>query len=91
MKRLNNRTSFQKVIKNGPKKNKQRFKNDCFDKKADCFLDFMMDNFDTELTVMGAKIALSTYKLPMKPSKLKSFTKFHKNFGKYVVASMENA
>ena len=48
-------------------------------------------NFDTELTVMGAKIALSTYKLPMKPSKLKSFTKFHKNFGKYVVASMENA
>lgn len=62
-----------------------------FDKKADCFLDFMMDNFDTELTVMGAKIALSTYKLPMKPSKLKSFTKFHKNFGKYVVASMENA
>ena len=51
----------------------------------------MMDNFDTELTVMGAKIALSTYKLPMKPSKLKSFTKFHKQFGKYVVASMENA
>ena len=62
-----------------------------FDKKADCFLNFMMDNFDTELTVMGAKIALSTYKLPMKPSKLKSFTKFHKQFGKYVVASMENA
>jgi|TARA_R110000744_G_scaffold32445_5_gene75914 hypothetical protein len=62
-----------------------------FDKKADNFLDFMMENFDTELTVMGAKIALSTYKLPMKPSKLKSFNKFHEKFGKYVVASMENA
>jgi hypothetical protein len=60
-----------------------------FDKMADHFLNFMMDNFDTELTVMGAKIALSTYKLPMKPSKLKSFNKFHEKFGKYVVASME--
>ena len=62
-----------------------------FDKKADNFLNFMMDNFDTELTVMGAKIALATYKLPMKPTKLKSFNKFHEKFGKYVVASMENA
>ena len=60
-----------------------------FDAMADNFLNFMMDNFDTELTVMGAKIALSTYKLPMKPSKLKSFNKFHQKFGKYVVASME--
>jgi len=25
----------------------------------------------------------------MKPSKLKSFNKFHEKFGKYVVASME--
>lgn len=68
---------------------KENEKHKDFDKMADCFLNFMMDNFDTELTVMGAKIALSTYKLPMKPSKLKSFNKFHEKFGKYVVASME--
>ena len=47
--------------------------------------DYMMDNFETELVVMGAKIALKTYKLPIEPSQLKNFDTFHKKYGKYIV------
>jgi len=50
----------------------------------------MMDNFETELVVMGAKIALTNYQLPFDPSKLKSFDRFHKKFGKYVITAMES-
>ena len=54
------------------------------------FSNYMMDNFETELVVMGAKIALTNYKLPFDPSKLKSFDRFHKKFGKYVITAMES-
>jgi len=47
----------------------------------------MMNNFETELTVMGARVALVNYKLPFNPSKLKSFNEFHKRFGKYVIGA----
>jgi len=58
-------------------------------KMADCFFRFMMDNFQTELVVMGAKVALTNYQLPFDPSKLKSFDEFHEKFGKYVLASVD--
>lgn len=51
----------------------------------DNFLKFMMDNFETELNVMGAKIALKTYQLPVNHDQLKNFSAFHKKFGKYVI------
>ena len=38
-----------------------------------------------QLVVMGAKIALKTYKLPIEPSQLKNFDDFHKKYGKYIV------
>ena len=53
---------------------------------ADNFFRYMMDNFTTELTVMGARTALITYNLPFVPGKLKNFDEFHKRFGKYIVA-----
>lgn len=56
-----------------------------FHEMADCFFNYMMQNFETELVVMGAKIALKTYKLPIEPSQLKNFDEFHKKFGKYIV------
>jgi ATPase family associated with various cellular activities (AAA) len=58
-----------------------------WDEMADNFFRFMMDNFETELTVMGAKIALTNYDLPLDPSKLKHFDEFHDRFGKYVIAA----
>ena len=56
---------------------------------SDNFFKFMMDNFTTELTVMGARVALTTYNLPFVPGKLKNFDEFHKRFGKYIVAASQ--
>lgn len=51
---------------------------------ADNFFNYMMANFETELVVMGAKIALKTYKLPLIPKEMKSFDDFNKKYGKYI-------
>jgi hypothetical protein len=56
-----------------------------FNKMADNFFNFMMKNFETELVVMGARIALTIYNLPFQPSKLKSFDEFHNRYGKYIL------
>jgi hypothetical protein len=60
-----------------------------WDSKADNFFKFMMDNFPTELVVMGAKVALTNYALPFDSSKLKHFDKFHDKYGKYIIQAME--
>ena len=61
-----------------------------WDGMADRFFRYMMDNFPTELVVMGAKTALTNYDLPLDATKMKSFDEFHKRFGKYVLSAMEN-
>jgi hypothetical protein len=63
----------------------KRVDNKEFHKMADNFFNYIMANFETELVVMGAKIALKTYKLPIEPSQLKNFDEFHKKYGKYIV------
>ena len=60
-----------------------------WDSMADNFFAFMMDNFPTELVVMGAKIALTNYHLPFDASKLKNFDRFHDQYGKYIISAME--
>jgi hypothetical protein len=60
-----------------------------FHEMADNFFNYIMSNFETELVVMGAKIALKTYKLPIEPSQLKNFDEFHKKYGKYIVQAGE--
>lgn len=55
--------------------------------QSDNFLRFVMDNFTTELVVMGIRVALTTYNLPFVPGKLKNFNEFHQRFGKYIVAA----
>ena len=61
-----------------------------WDDMADKFFRYMMDNFPTELVVMGAKTALTNYDLPLDATKMNSFSEFHKRFGKYVLSAMEN-
>ena len=51
---------------------------------ADNFFRFMMDNFETELVVMGARVALRTFELPLKATKLQHFDEFHDRYGKYI-------
>jgi hypothetical protein len=56
-----------------------------FHTMADNFFSYMMKNFETELVVMGARIALTTYQLPIQPNKLNSFNEFHARYGKYIL------
>ena len=54
-------------------------------KMADNFIQFMMDNFETEMVVLGARTALKTYQLPFSPKNLKSFDEFYKRYGSLIV------
>ena len=54
-------------------------------KMADNFLQYMMDNFETEMVVLGARIALKNHQLPFSPKELKSFKEFYKRYGKLIV------
>ena len=69
-------------------KSKEAGSTDDWHAKVDNFFAFMMENFTTELTVMGARVALTVYNLPFVPNKLKTFDEFHKRFGKYIVQAV---
>jgi hypothetical protein len=58
-------------------------------KSLDNFFEYMMKNFETEITVMGARTALTTYDLKFSPTKLKSFDKFHDKYGKYILKAAQ--
>jgi hypothetical protein len=58
-----------------------------FDSKVNNFLRFAMDNFETELVVMGIKLALTQYALPIDPDEVDCFDEFHEKYGKYIKAA----
>jgi hypothetical protein len=58
-----------------------------FDSKVNNFLRFAMDNFETELVVMGIKLALTQYALPIDPDEVACFDEFHNRYGKYIKAA----
>lgn len=58
-----------------------------FDNKVNNFLRFAMDNFETELVVMGIKLALTQYALPIDPDEVECFDEFHDRFGKFIKAA----
>jgi hypothetical protein len=58
-----------------------------FDTKVNNFLRFAMDNFDTELVVMGIKLALTQYGLPIDPDAVECFDEFHDKYGRYITAA----
>ena len=55
-----------------------------FHPKMNNFLRFSMDNFDTELVVMGISLALKKYMLPVDPDEIECFDEFHDRFSKYI-------
>jgi hypothetical protein len=57
--------------------------------QVNCFFQFMMDNFETELVVMGTKLALTQYQLPLDPDEIACFDDFHAKYGKYIAAATE--
>ncbi len=58
-----------------------------FNNKVNNFLRFAMDNFETELVVMGIKLALTQYELPIDPDEVECFDEFHDRYGKYIKAA----
>ncbi|MGY8866502.1 MAG: ATP-binding protein [Methylophagaceae bacterium] len=60
-----------------------------FDAKVNNFLRFAMDNFDTELVVMGIKLALTQYGLPIDPDEVECFDEFHERYGRYITAAQK--
>lgn len=58
-----------------------------FDEKVNNFLRFSMDNFETEMVVMGIKLALTQYSLPIDPDAVECFDEFHDRYGKYIKAA----
>jgi len=70
--------------------NKAKVKEDNFTMEkwhecVDYFFAFMMDNFQTEMIVLGAKTALRDYQLPINHRQLKNFKTFHDKYGKYIL------
>jgi hypothetical protein len=59
--------------------------------QVDNFLAFMMDNFPTELIILGAKIAVTDFELPFDSFKLKNFDRFHNKYGKYIIQALSDA
>lgn len=58
-----------------------------FDEKVNNFLRFAMDNFETEMVVMGIKLALTQYALPIDPDAVECFDEFHERYGRYIKAA----
>lgn len=58
-----------------------------FNKKVDNFLRFCMDNFETEMVVMGLQLALRQYALPIDVDELQHFDEFDARYGKYITAA----
>ena len=58
-----------------------------FNSRVNNFFKFIMANFETEMVVMGVKLALQQYKLPLDPDQIDSFEEFHQRYGKYIAAA----
>lgn len=51
------------------------------------FLAFSMKNFETEMVIMGIKLAMSQYGLPIDPDEIECFDEFHSRYGRYIKAA----
>ena len=60
-----------------------------WDDQVNCFFEFIMKNFETELVIMATKLALTQYNLPLDPDEIACFDEFHEKFGKYISAATE--
>jgi hypothetical protein len=58
---------------------------------ADQFFRFAMTNFTKEMNVLGARMLIKNYKLPLTPGKLTEWSAWHKKYGNLIImASSDN-
>jgi hypothetical protein len=62
-----------------------------FNEMSSNFFQFIMDNFETELVIMGTKLALTQYQLPLDPDEIECFEEFHNKYGKYISAAQDKS
>ena len=55
-----------------------------WDKYADNFFRFIMDNFEPEMVIMASRLAIKNYNLPFNHRKLKNFGEFFERYGKLI-------
>lgn len=55
-----------------------------WNKYCNNFLQFSMDNFETELVIMGIRLALTQYNLTFHIDEIECFDKFNDRYGKYI-------
>jgi hypothetical protein len=60
-----------------------------WNEKVNNFFSFIMHNFETELVIMGTKLALTQYQLPLDPDEIECFDEFHAKYGKYISAATD--
>jgi hypothetical protein len=60
-------------------------KMDEFHKSYSNMISFMMDNFETEMVIMGSRIAMQQYKLIPQQSKIDRFEEFFNRYGRLVL------
>lgn len=53
--------------------------------KADNFLGFMLKNFAPEMSILGARTALATFKLPFQTNKMKNWVDFSNTYQKLIL------
>ena len=58
---------------------------DAWHRCVDYFFQFMMDNFQTEMVVLGAKTALRDFELPVHMRKLTTYNEFYTRYGKMIM------
>ena len=58
-----------------------------FDASADNFLGFMLENFQSEMIIMGARSALSIYNIRMNPAAMKNWTAFAKDYQALILSA----
>mgnify|MGYP006933452815 CR=1 FL=1 len=58
-----------------------------WNQQGDNFIRFLMTNFTTELCVMGARMALTNFNLPLSHTKMKSFGEFFAKYNKFILAA----
>lgn len=59
--------------------------NDEWHEQVENFFKFMLENFSTEMIIMGAKLALRDYKLPIDNKKVASFSTLCEKYGSYIL------
>ena len=74
-------------LKDGLTKHTKENNMDLWHAKMDFYIEYIMANFKEELIVMGIRLALTTYKLPLNPMKLKNFAAFNTKYKRFVLAA----